>query len=559
MLLIGGSVLALVLVVVATLAGISRYYKKAAPNEAAVITGGKYGKGDQQRGFRVVVGGGFFLMPIIEEMEVMKLNVMTVEVTCKNVPDKNGALVEVRAIANVKIRSEQDFLPLAVERFLGMKEQAIIDTMRQTLEGNLRGIVGTLTVEELLQDRTAFTQKVLEEAGTDLGKMGIGVDVLKIQDIKDERGYIDSLGKKRTAEVVRDAAIGEAEAQRETAMKTAEARRAGEVATAEADKAISDANRDRDVAVANNDALVAAQQAQIPIAAQIAEAARNQDLKVAIINADKAEAEAGIALEEVQARRNTAHLQATVVVTAEKQREAAVITADAERQAAELEGEAFRIKSDKEGQGEKLKQTGIADGRKALAEAEQVELEAKAAGEKAGLLAVAAGKQADLEAVAAGELAMAAAVRARLLAEAEGIEKKAQAFKELDDAGRFLMILEALPPVIAAAGAALEQATRPMAEAIGQGLGNIDELRLIDLGAGNTGSNGSTMLSRFANQPNQLMFTLWEQAKSLGIDKVVLEIAKKAGIDVDTLAKQAAANAAKPVGGDNAEPEPATS
>lgn len=531
---VGGTVFIIIVVLAAVLATVAKYYKKVSPNQVAVITGRKYGKGDEQRGFRSVVGGGLLLVPILEKMEVMLLNVIPVNVTVTNVPDKNGALVTVDAIANVKIRSEKDVLPLAIERFLGKDDKQIIEVAKQTLEGNLRAIVGTMQVEELLSDRQAFMSKVLEEAGADLAKMGLGVDVLKIQNIVDARGYIESLGKKRTAEVVRDAAIGEAEATRETDIKSAEARQAGETAKAESEKAVSDAQRDRDIAIADNAAEVQARQAMIPIAAEIAQAERTKELNVAQVGAERAQVEAQIELEGVRAQRNAAEMQATVVVKAEKEREATVIGADALRQAAELEGEAARLKAQKEGEGTQAKMTAEAQGRKAAAEADQAELVAKAEGSKAQLLATAAGRQADLEAEAKGELAMADAIRAKLLAEAEGLAAKADAFKQLDEAGRFLMILEALPPVIEAAGYALERASSPMAKAIGEGLGNIDEVRIVDLGGGS--KDGKSVLGNFANQPAETMFGLWEKASALGFGPLLMSIAEKAGVDVNSFA-----------------------
>lgn len=549
----GGAVLLVIFVIFALLTTVSRFYKKISPNTVAVITGRKnkvktivYEKemvdGVEtdvphervvEKGYRFIVGGGALIVPLVEKMELMTLNVIPIEVTVKDAPSKDGVKVTVTTIANVKILSDASSLPLAIERFLGKTDDEIKRVSGSTLEGNLRAIVGTMTVEELVNNRTKFTQEVLAEAGTDLAKMGLGADVVKIQSITDEHGYIDALGKKRTAEVVRDASIGEAEAQRETAIKTAEARKLGEVATAEAEQTISDAERDRDTTIADNEAKVAAQRAQIPIAAAIAEATRTQDLKVATVDAEKAEARAQIELEDVRAQRNAAELNATVVVKAEKEREATVIGADAQRQAAELEGEAFRLQAEKEGQGEQAKQEGIAAGRKALASADQAEQEAQAAGNKAKLLATAAGVQADLEAKAMGELKMAEAILARLLAEAEGIDKKAEAYAKLTDAGRFLLILEALPPVIEAAGAAGERVFTPMAEAIGEGLGNIKELRIVDLGGGQGGGSGKSLLTQFAGTPVEALFGLWEKAKAAGLEPVVRALAEKVGVDLD--------------------------
>ena len=302
-----------------------------------------------ERGFRYVSGGGFFLVPIVEEMEEMSLTVIPVEVFVKDVPDKNGALVNVNGICNIKVMSTDNLLPLAIERFLGKTPEQIKGTCFMTLEGNLRGVIGTLAIEELLREREKFQQYVMNEARLDLNKMGIGVDTFKIQSITDNRDYISSLGKKQTAGVVRDAVIGEAEAKRDSDKQSAEARRIGETHQAESLKSISDAERDRDTTIADNAARVKAQQAQIPIAADIAAANRTKELNTAKVEAEKATVTAGIQLQEEEKKRHAAQLDATIIIQAEKTREALIIAADAKAKAADRDGEAERILKEKEG------------------------------------------------------------------------------------------------------------------------------------------------------------------------------------------------------------------
>lgn len=543
----GATVLSLIAIFFILLGIVARYYKKVAPNLVAVVTGRKHAvkvrgpDGTEQtvtRGFRYVAGGGFFLVPIVEEMQTMSLTVIPVNVTVKEVPDKNGALVNVEGIANIKVMSTSDLLPLAIERFLGKTPEQIKDTCFMTLEGNLRGVIGTLTIEELLREREKFQQAVMNEAGLDLNKMGIGVDTFKIQSITDNREYIKSLGKKQTADVVRNATIGEAEAKRDSDQKSAEARQIGETAKAQAEKNISDAQRDRDTAIADNEARVKAQQAQIPIAAEIAAANRTKELNTAKVEADKATVTAGIALQEEERKRKDAELNATVIIKAEKDRQALVIAADARQQAAERDGEAERILQDKKGQGQRAHDVGVAEGRKALASATQAEREAGAAGERAELLAKAAGKEADLLAFAAGtraeKLAIAEGLRQYLLAEAEGALRKAEAFKALDEGGRFLMILNAMPPIIEALGVAAEKALTPVAEAIGDGLANVKELRIIDMGGSSTGSaGGKNVLGQFVNLPVETIYGLLNKLKAAGLMPMVEGLAKKYGIDLD--------------------------
>jgi len=512
---------------------ITGWYKKVSPNTMAVISGRKHKINGGERGFRYIVGGGTLVIPLLEQMQEMSLNIMQIEASVSDVPDKDGVLITVSVNANVKIKSDDQSAPLAIERFLGMSEEEIKAIAQKTLEGNLRAVTGKLTIEELRTDRQKFMQSVIAEAGEDLGKMGLTIDGAQIQDIRDKRGYLDAIGKKKTAETVKDATIGEAEAHRDADVSSAAARQAGETAKAAAELEISNAQRDRDMGIADNEAKVSAQRAMIPIAGEIAAANRTAELNTAKVSAEKAEVTAGIELQQEQLKLNEARLEATTVTTARKNKDAKIIEAEGEQAAAVLTGEAQRIKLEKEGQGQQAKDTGIAQGRIQLASALQKEQEAEAAGTQAKLLADAAGKEADLKATAAGELAMADAKKAMLLAEAEGAAAKAKAFKELDEAGRFLMILQALPPVIEALGTALEKSIKPFAEAIGEGLGNIDEVRIIDMGGAQSG--GQNLVTRFATLPAETMFEIVQKLKATNFWPVIEGLCKQAGIDVNAL------------------------
>ena len=166
-------------------------------------------------GFRLVTGGARFKWPVLEDVTYMDLMVFPIDLDVKDVPNKDGVLVSVQGVANVKIRNDEQSLIAAAERFLGLGHTDIKEIAYKNLEGHLRSIVGRLTVEEVVRDRQKFNQEVLTEAASDLAKIGLGVDVLTVQKIEDKEGYIQALGKKRTAEVKRDATIGEASASRE--------------------------------------------------------------------------------------------------------------------------------------------------------------------------------------------------------------------------------------------------------------------------------------------------------------------------------------------------------
>jgi flotillin len=525
-----------VLTLVATVMGIAfvvaRYRHNVAPNQVAIVSGMSRKAGDGKVGYRVVAGGGFFLLPVMERVDYLSLNVMTFSIELEDAPDKNGAPVSVRAIANVKVLSTQEALPLAIERFLGMNMDAIQRFAKENLESNLRAIVGTLTIEDLIRDRSALQSNVTREAVSDLAKLGLGVDLLNIQEVRDAQGYITALGQTKTAAVKRDAIIGKAEAERDAKVSAAAATQKGAIAEAQSAQAISDAQRDRDIVVARNASLTQAEQSRIAIAAKVAAADETSKLNVAEVAAQKARVKAETELQEFELQRKEAELQATVIVTASRERDAMVIEAEGQQAAASKIGEALRIKAEKEGQGEQARAFAVAEGRKATAAAVQAEREAEAAGNKAGLVAEAEGHRARLLAEAEGTrakmLSEAEGTRAKLLAEAEGALKKAEAFKALDEAGRFLMIMEASPAAIQAIGQALASALTPVAGAIGTGLGNIDELRVVDMGGSNGG--GQSLIQNMANIPVETIFGLIEKAKAAGFGPAVEALAARTGL-----------------------------
>ena len=199
----------------------ARNYIKVPPNAAAVFSGRKRKLPDGRVvGYRLVRGGAALRIPLLEKVDYLALNVMTIPLEIRRAYTLKGVPVSVKAVANVKIKSDDVSLQAAAERFLGMSMVEVQKVIFQTLEGHLRAILGTLTVEEINNDRQSFAQKLTTEATADLERMGLGVDVLTIQEISDEEGYLDALGKKRTAEVKRDGQIGEAEATRDSKIQS---------------------------------------------------------------------------------------------------------------------------------------------------------------------------------------------------------------------------------------------------------------------------------------------------------------------------------------------------
>lgn len=284
------------------------------PNEAAVITGRQRLLGDGTPiGYRTVTGGRTLRVPIIEEVQWVSLSTLPLEISVSDAYSKGNIPLEVKAVANLKIASSPDAVfNNAVERLLGKTQQEVEALARETLTGNLRGVLAKLTPEEVNEDRLGFARHLSEEADHDLKKLGLQLDTLKIQHVSDKVGYLKAMGEKATAEAIRDAEIAKARAQAETAQQQAESKRIADVANAEASVAISEAQNKLRV-----------RQAELSREAEIAE-------RVAKADAERMEAQARTQLELQRVELERTRLQADVVQTAEAEREAAEARAKAE-------------------------------------------------------------------------------------------------------------------------------------------------------------------------------------------------------------------------------------
>lgn len=364
--IIVAAVAAFLLLVVVPLIYVKNYIK-VPPNEVAVFTG---------RGApKVVRGGARFRVPGIERVDIMSLEPFNVSINLQNALSNDGVPVNVEAVGLVRIGSADEAVQTAVQRFLTSDLDALQNQINDILAGSLRGITATMTVEDLNSNRDTLARSVVEEAGADLARIGMEVDVIKIAGISDKNGYLESLGQRRIAEVKRDAAVGTAEAERDAQIRSAKARQEGAVAQAEADTAIATANQRRDVELARLRAQTEAENAEADQAGPLANARAQKDVGIAIEQAEAARVQARIEVEQRRAEQAQAALQADVIAPAEAQRQADIARAEGQRQATILAGQAE------------------ADARKAAAEALRVERQAEADGIKAQLVAEAAGKK----------------------------------------------------------------------------------------------------------------------------------------------------------------------
>lgn len=242
---------------------ISQFLLICHPNEVIVLSGRMRKLADGSVvGYRIIRGGRALRIPIIEKAARMSLEVMPVELMVQNAYSKGGIPLKVEAIANVKVDSTEPTFGNAVERFLGKPESEIHQIAKDTLEGNLRGVLATLTPEEVNEDRLKFAESLIDEADSDLKQLGLQLDTLKIQNVSDEAGYLDSIGRKKTAEVISAARKAEAEKTAEAEQTEAESRQRAEVAKANAERKIKSAQiaAERDV---NVDKAIAEQKIEV--------------------------------------------------------------------------------------------------------------------------------------------------------------------------------------------------------------------------------------------------------------------------------------------------------
>lgn len=302
---LGGGLALIILVVVAT-----RFLYICRPNEILIFSGRKHRNPDgSDSGYRVIFGGRAWRTPLIEQVMRMDMRAIPIDVQVQGAYTRVGIALKVKAIAVVKISSNPQVVMNAVERFLGRDINAIQAVAAETLEGNLRGVLATLTPEEVNEDRLKFADSLSQEVEHDLVKLGLHLDVLKIQHVTDDSNYLNSIGRERIAQVIKEAEIAESNAQNEAAKEAAAAEMRAKVADAEAEQAIAQRRNEVRAMTAELEASVRSMEERGQAAALGARATAMQ------------------ALEGVRRDLEAIRLQADVVVPADLAREAAALDA----------------------------------------------------------------------------------------------------------------------------------------------------------------------------------------------------------------------------------------
>ena len=436
---IAGLALAFILAVYA----VARRYKKVGPNQVMIISGRKYkiktpdGRTDEV-GFRIRRGGGAFILPLVEKIDLLSLEIITLDITTPEVYTRPGVPIIVDGVAQVKVGGDENSIRTSAEQFLGKTPEQIKDIAMQTVEGHLRAIVGTMTIEDIYRNRDQFASSVQEVAVSDLANMGIQIVSFTLKDIRDNHGYLEALGKPRTAEVKRDAVIAQAEADRDATIKSAMARQAGEIAKFQAETQIAEAQKNFLLQKAGFDASTNEAKAQADLAYDLQRYKTNQSLKREEVQVAVVEKEQQIIVQEREILRREKELEATVKRLA-----------DADRYKIQTEAEANRFKFETEARGQAEAQKS-----KGFAQAEVV----KATG-----------------------TAEAEVVAVKGAAEAQAMSKKAASWKDYNQAAVVQLILQALPEI---------------AQAIAQPLSKTESITIVNTGGDGAGGAGAGRVTR---------------------------------------------------------------
>jgi len=539
-----GSFLPVVLAVVAValiIMVIMSWWKKVPQDKAGVVTGIKK---------KVITGGGGIVIPVINRIDYISLSASSLEITTEDSMSSQKVPINVVSTVVLKVKNDTTSILKAIERFNGRDIKEVKNNMeviaRQILEGKLREVVSTLSVEELYSNREKFANSVQEAAATELSTMGLEIMSFTIKDVTDENGYIKSLGVKQIAEKKKEADIAQAEAERERQIKVSEAHRDGEQAKLANEAEISSANKEKlikeqayqkeiqtskaqtDVAYDIQKNITQKEIIQTEMDAELLRQERQKDIEQAAVQVEISKEVKNRELAERQAETAKAALQTTVVqpAIAEREKQAQIADSNKYKQIADAEAEAETLKKKADAEAEATRMRGLANAetdaiaqtKRAEAEAAAIKLkaEAEAQATKAKQLAEAEGirarQLAEAEGIRARKLAEAEGIKAALLAEAEGMEKKAEAYSKYNKAAVTEMIVNILPE---------------MAGKIAEPLARIDKITVIDSGNGN-GENGVGNLA--GNVSSVLAKTMETVKETTGIDF-------KEIIDADVLGK----------------------
>jgi flotillin len=359
----------MVLAIIILMTMFAKLFRKAGPNEAIIVYG--------FRGTRVVKGRGTVIFPMVENCRGLSLELMSFDVAPKqDLYTRQGVAVTVEAVAQIKVKSDPESILTAAEQFLTKPPEEREGLIRLVMEGHLRGIIGQLTVEEIVKQPEMVGDRMRSTCADDMTKMGLEVISFTIKEVRDKNEYISNMGRPDISRIKRDADVATAEAERDTAIRRAVAAREAAVATAQADQERvlaqtlsqtkqAEAQRDLEVKKAQYLELVKRQQAQADKAYEIQGNIMQQQVRAEEVTIHQVEKEHEVKVQEAEIQRRDRELTATVLKAAEFERQRIETLAGAEKQRLimEAEGHASAIRAQGEAEAEIIFKKGDAEAR----------------------------------------------------------------------------------------------------------------------------------------------------------------------------------------------------
>ncbi len=360
---------AIVVVIAIILFVVAKQYRKVGPNEVLIISGGRKRtviSPDGTRvkvGYRYRLGGGTFVLPFLETVYRLPMDVISLNIKTPEVLTHSGVPIMAEATAQVKVDSSDFAIRLAAEQFLSLGKDGIRDVALNVLEGHMREVMGTMTVEQIYRGRQEFSARVSEAVKPDLSRMGLAMLSFALKDISDSQGFLESLSKPQIAAAKRDASIAEAETEKESIVKSSQARKEGEVARLAAEALIAKAQWENEAKKAESQVMVNQRKAQADFSYELERYRLSQQIKkeeAAMKAIEKTEA---IKIEELEIARREKELMSSVIKPADARKYQIKSEAEAEefRIQAEAKGKAEALRAEGEVEAELLKKKGLAE------------------------------------------------------------------------------------------------------------------------------------------------------------------------------------------------------
>ena len=451
-------------------------YVKVPPNVALIVSGRrkKYRVKDENGrevikkfGYRIVRGGATFVIPFFERVDKLNLGIMQVDIkTTQPVPTQEYIGMMVDGVANIKIGSDDVSVATAAEQFLGWKQPEIAAVAMQVLEGNMREIIGRMTIADLVQNRDKFAQETQRAATTDMRNMGLEIVNITIQNFSDNDGVLETLAVKNIAEKKRDADIARAEAERDTLIRQSIASQEGNKARTEANAHIAEQDKELELRRAQYRAEQDRAKAEADLAYKVQQENSRKSLETERAAAEliRLQKETELQAQQVQIQREKLSIE--VRERAEAERDAKIAAAEAERQVVQAQAEADLYRTQKEAEARLIQAQKEAEAQYLLAEKE------------------------------------AEAIRMKGDAEAAAMLKKAEAMKEYGQAAMLQMLIDKLPD---------------MARAVGEPLAKTDKIILF-------GEGGATAMTRDTTGAMLQTFEAVKESVGLDIPKMLRDV-----------------------------------